>query len=386
MCDFKQCHKVLKNAKLNTFFSNKSRSLQWNLLQWLEKTTYEEIKHLKDSGFSFGVTIPIYNVPIPFNLDADFSEEEYKNLQEFIRQGKIETLAISSLDQFILQFESPEVYKAWSNCITAMINSCQRGLYHSVEVNEQDIIITIGYTPINNTDPYPIIDNLYTSDNFECKTGCFSKGFQLNNEHVIVVRKKNEESGTIVIDTDKGTVTVPVQSKPAPPPTPPTPPTPPPIEITEEEKKLVVMALKLHIEENYKKILEQNHKSFDPVPDGFLFANISHSGHCFPKVEHTIVKIQVDRFETNNTIISFEVSLNSEKETLCIRNRLPPGPSRSNSSQRRVISKLFDLNKKETFEKQNVNFDLNGVTEYFSIDNFSVSLEDISNLILQIVN
>ncbi|HFF1840458.1 hypothetical protein P4K54_23750 [Bacillus cereus] len=373
---YEHCHEALKNSKLTTFISNKFLSLQWNLLHWLETHTYEEFKTKKNDGINFDIPIPIDGFPVPFNLNADFSEEQYKSLQEKIHEGKIEKIDETSFEQFILQFEPKHVYDTWLTCMLAMIQQSSKGrLNHSVSIQGKEIIVTLSYYPVNANDSYPIVEAFHISDNLTCKMGCLVNGFQINNDHAIVLEKINDEVGSIVIDTDKEVLQIPINaSKPSEP----KPPEPKPIEITESEKEAAILGLKKYVEDCYKKRLEQQNKKFSIVDNKFEIL-VFMSGY----IGITEVSVIIKKFEvTGDSVFFFEVALNAKVR---LHKWQYNGSSGRNYDREIVASKLIDLNKIETLGKESISFNLNEI-EGTTTEDFSLSLYEIASLILKIVN
>lgn len=210
-CDFEKCNAILDKSKINEIIVNRSYSLDINILEWLEITSYEQFQTARSQGLSFGITLPIEGVPVGFDLDGDFSKEDYTNLQKHIKEGKVTQIKESELYQFVHRYVSDVVYEQWGECMKGMMDICRYGLQHRFSYNGKETVIVLRYIPYNESDPYPVVEEFRVPPNGECMSGCLVDGQKITSEHVIVVKRSNNEAGMITIDTDKGTITVPIK-------------------------------------------------------------------------------------------------------------------------------------------------------------------------------
>ncbi|PEC41746.1 hypothetical protein CON11_26705 [Priestia megaterium] len=237
---FRDCNAVLQNDHLNTIISDRSKSLYQNFLSYIEKTSYEDFQKAKSNGLNVGFTIPIKGVPIGINLGSNNSKATYQKLQESIRSGQVEEIAESEMSHFVQQYETVQKYEAYIECVKQVRlamqgqgdgplpptgpppikdpSNSEAGIEYTIENFENTIAITLKYNPFNNKDPYPIVQEFfYSKDVVECVSSCLQKGDELSDERTIVFKRIGNDSGFINIDTDKGTVKVPIQSQKTPP-------------------------------------------------------------------------------------------------------------------------------------------------------------------------
>lgn len=297
VCDYEACNKPLLTR--DTIISNISQSVRWNLLEWLQKVSYNEIQQRKSKGQKFGITIPIKGVPVGFNLDENFSDEDFKKLQEYIKSGRVEYFSDEMLDTFVSHMFNEEAYKAWSTCMQNMINTCGTGLQlMQVKYDGNDTIIRIRYVPEKMGDPYPIVkEDLFVPQNAKCQAGCLKKGDELTDEHLVLITRNNDEQGTIILLTDRGDIQVSLKKEEeAPPPTPqptpqpPQPPPTPPILISEGEKQEAMRML-------YRFIFDKYHEQYDNLGPGGI--------------------IKVEEFNTDGSKVQLKILFHYVRE--CIR-------------------------------------------------------------------
>lgn len=225
-CDYTACNPVLLTGP-DVIISDSSKSLHWNVLEWLKNNTYSEIQQRKANGFKFGFTIPIEGVPTPFDLDSNFSEEDFNRLQSAIQSGRIEYFSDDVLQHFVSKIYNPDIYQTWSECIQGMIKTCSNGLQTNIKYNGNQIVITLRYVPINDQDTFPIVENFYVPPNATCNTGCLSIGDTIGNEHLILITRNNDEQSMAIIDTNKGGESIQLKKAEPPPPPPSQPPSQP---------------------------------------------------------------------------------------------------------------------------------------------------------------
>ncbi|PEP92729.1 hypothetical protein CN582_24770 [Bacillus wiedmannii] len=264
-CDFKQCHAILKNPQ-DTLILNNTKSLRWNVYHYIERMSYQEIQNKKSNGFKFGFSIPIEGLPTPFVLDSNFSSEDFSKLQQAIREEKAGYLSEDIFQLFIKQVTNSEVFKAWSKCMETMIKTCAgKGLQSSYIYIGKQIQITLGYLKINDIDPYPKVESIYIPKNAICASKNIEVGTIIKNELIIVIEKNSDEEGVIVINTDKGGISVPLQEEKTPAPSPtPTPHEDPPITITNSELQELKPKL-------YRFVIDKWISTYgDLGPDGFI--------------------------------------------------------------------------------------------------------------------
>ncbi|PDY85981.1 hypothetical protein [Bacillus toyonensis] len=225
-CDYTVCNSVLSVGP-DTIIFDESKNLRWNVLEWLKNTSYSEIQQRKANGLKFGFTIPIEGVPTPFDLDSNFSKEDYNMLQEVTESGRILYFSDNTLTHFVSKIYNPERYQTWLGCIQEISRTCH-GLQTNTEYNGNEIIITIKFITDNRDEAFPKVENFYVPPNATCNTGCLSSGDRIGNEHIILITRNNDEQGTLIIDTDKGGISIKLK-----------PPEPPPKEIviSESEKR-----------------------------------------------------------------------------------------------------------------------------------------------------
>jgi len=261
ICDYKACNTPLITP--NTMISNEAESIRWNLLEWLLQTSYNEIQQRKSRGLKFGITLPIKNAPIGFDLDGNFSEEDFRKLQNNIKSGHVEFFSEDKLDTFVSHWFDKEAYEAWSVCMKNMINACSSGLQVlQVQYSDKDITIKIRYVPEKMGDPYPIVTEFFVPKNAECQAGCLKKGDVLTGPHTILVRRNTDEQGTILLLTDRGEVRASLMKEVVkPPPSHLDPPKPPPFHMPEVKRQEAIRML-------YRFIFDKYHEQFDNLGPG----------------------------------------------------------------------------------------------------------------------
>ncbi|MFE0301199.1 hypothetical protein [Priestia megaterium] len=250
VCNYEACNSLLLTQ--NTMISNKAESVRWNLLEWLVKASYNEIQQRKSRGLKFGITLPIKGVPVGFNLDDNFSEEDFKKLQNYIRAGRVEFFSEDKLDTFVSHWFDKEAYVAWSECMKNMINACSYGLQVlQVEYSDKDLAIKIRYVPEKMGDPYPKVTEFFVPENAECQAGCLKEGDEITGPHTILIKRNSDEQGTVLLLTDRGDVKV-LLKKEEPQPKPEPEPEPKPIVITEAERQEAMRMLYTFMHEKYQ--------------------------------------------------------------------------------------------------------------------------------------
>lgn len=255
VCDYATCNAPL--VRQDSIISVAEASVRWNVLEWLQKAAYNEVQQTKNRIGKFGFTIPIEGVSVPFDLDIDFSEADFKKLQEHIKSGHIEHFSDEKFNLFIQNSYGESALKAWSECMQNMIIACGTGLHlMQVKYEGYDTIIRIRYVPEKNGDPYPIVkEDLFVPKNAVCQVGCLKKGEEITDEHLILITRSNDEQGTIMLLTDRGDIEVRLAPPPPPPPDGdgdgipdsedkyPKDPTNNPIFISESEKRAAIKGL-----------------------------------------------------------------------------------------------------------------------------------------------
>ncbi|MDA2214064.1 hypothetical protein PDN57_28665 [Bacillus cereus] len=205
-CDFTVCNPVLSVGP-DTIIFDESKSLHWNVLAWLKNTSYSEVQRKKANGLKFGFKIPIEGVETPFDLDSNFSEEHYNKLQEAIDSGNILYFSDNTLTHFVSKIYNPERYQAWLACIQEVSRTCT-GLQPDVRYSGNEVVITLKFITDNSEETFPKVENFYVPPNATCTTGCLSVGEIIGNERIILITRNNDEQGTIIIDTNKGGVSI----------------------------------------------------------------------------------------------------------------------------------------------------------------------------------
>lgn len=222
-CDFKDCNQMLKSIPvINEYIWNEKLDFQSNLHEWFNRITFDEYKKIKKLFAELGVDFVYSYVPVGGSGSYETSEEEFQKFQEDLRQGKIEKLSNNKVFSLIQKVVSKEVLDAYKHCITKKTETCiadkpveiekpKYGLGYKIDEQGPETVITLWYVPYNNEDSFPIVDSIYIPDFLDCKTGCLKNGDVLKSEHSIVIKALRHGTGIILIDTNKGTISVPIK-------------------------------------------------------------------------------------------------------------------------------------------------------------------------------
>ncbi|MFJ8369700.1 hypothetical protein ACIQ61_26110 [Bacillus cereus] len=216
-CPFQECHSILIHSKANVFIVDQNKDMRENILTWIETTSYEEFKRQRENGLGIDVTIPIEGVPIPIGLNNNTSKEDYEKLQNYIKEGKVVQFSHSEASHIVSLNTDPEVYRQWGECMRKMIDcvkSSGYGLHFEPTYSGKEIVIRIWYTPYNPEDPWPKIKtDMYVPPSAECVHDCLTTSTVFDRELTVVIRRTGSGNGTIIVNTDKGVVQVPLIPK-----------------------------------------------------------------------------------------------------------------------------------------------------------------------------
>lgn len=346
-CNFSECNAVLMLSKVNTLIVEHSSNIKRNLLQWIEKNSYENFIRQKANGLDLSAVIPVDGVPIPINLGYDMSEAKYNELQGLIREGKISTFSQEEADKIIQKNVDPIIYDHWLKCMNGMMKLCSSsGIHHQVAETKEELIITIWYVPINEHDPYPKVENFFISAGAgECLSGCLKKGKKISNEHVIIIKKNVSKEGTVMIDTDKGSIIVPLKAKPV---------------ISEEVKQKSIPQIENYIKEKLE---------IQKIPLG-------EKGY-----------VKVEELTARETIVNFKIKLHFEFKIPSIVINLPP-PLHDIETQEILVNEDYyfqdwlNIDNSNSFENREVCPNIQFSEKITSEKKFCIPLKDIATIIL----
>ncbi|MEC2872574.1 hypothetical protein ACIQHV_30785 [Bacillus bombysepticus] len=209
-CSFKECHSILIHSKANVLIVNENKDMRENILTWIETTSYEEFKRQRENGLGIDVIIPI-------GLNNNTSKEDYERLQNYIKEGKVIQFSHSEASHIVSMNTDPEVYRQWGECMSKMIDCVKNsgyGLHCEPTYRGNEIVIRIWYTPYNPEDPWPKIKtDMYVPTNAECVHDCLTTSTVFDRELTVVIIRTGSGNGTIIVNTDKGVVQVPLLPK-----------------------------------------------------------------------------------------------------------------------------------------------------------------------------
>lgn len=214
VCSFQECHAVLKYSKANIFILDEKLDMTHNFLTWIEKTSYEEYIKQQANGLGVSVNIPIVDLPVGINLDQNTSKSDYQRLQHYISEGKVSNFSHNEVKHIVSKMVDPEVYRQWGLCMDKMIQctvDTGYGLHHLVNYRGNEILIKIWYTPYNPTDPWPKFKtNMYVPPVAKCDHDCIYTTVVFDREITVIVNRITSGTGTVIINTDKGAIHVPI--------------------------------------------------------------------------------------------------------------------------------------------------------------------------------
>ncbi|MES9726373.1 hypothetical protein ABWK34_18730, partial [Bacillus safensis] len=217
LCDYEACHAVLKLSKINEIIINGTKSVNDNLLIWLEKTSYEEFVKAHKEGFELNVILPVENGnPIPIGFGHLMDRNQYEKLQETIRSGKIISISRKQTEQIISRNTPSNVYDNWLKCMEDMIQACKTkppefGLQIKLNYNLSETLATVHYRPINSEDKWPVVtEDPYVPEIVEWKSNHLKKGDHLDKETTLLFKRVKKGQGTVIIQTNKGAIEIPI--------------------------------------------------------------------------------------------------------------------------------------------------------------------------------
>lgn len=213
-CTFKECHAILKHTKANVLIIDQKKDIKENFLSWIIKTSYSEFQNQQENSFGLDVVIPIEGVPIPFGLNSSTSEEDYERLQQYIQEGRVVNFSHNEAKLIVSRMVDPEVYRKWGMCMDRMIECVSEsnyGLHYEANYRQNEIMIRIWYVPFNPHDPWPKIkSNMYVPSVAKCMHDCIDTSTVFDRELTVVINRVSSGDGTIIVNTDKGSVQVPI--------------------------------------------------------------------------------------------------------------------------------------------------------------------------------
>ncbi|MCU5103264.1 hypothetical protein OCA20_24610 [Bacillus cereus] len=217
-CSFEQCHAILIHSKANVLIVDQNKDMQANVLNWIEITSYEEFKRQRENGLAIDATFVAEGTPpIPIGLNNSTSKEDYEALQNYIKEGRIVQFSHSEASHIVSQNTDPEVYRQWGDCMSKMIdcvNNSGYGLHFDPTYRGNEIVIRIWYTPYNPTDPWPKIKtDMYVPSSAQCVHDCLTPSTVFDRELTVIINRISSGDGTVVVNTDKGVVQVPLIPK-----------------------------------------------------------------------------------------------------------------------------------------------------------------------------
>ncbi|MPY20055.1 hypothetical protein [Paenibacillus glucanolyticus] len=213
-CSFEQCHQVLIHSKANILIIDQKKDMRENILMWIVKTSYEDFKKLESDGFGLDAAFPVEGVPIDIGLNSKTTEEEYTRLQQYINEGKVIQFSHEEASRIISKIVDPSVYKVWGECMEGMIHCVENsavGLHYDATYRGHEIIIRMWYFQFNPQDPWPKFKNdMYVPPMAKCVHDCIKTTTPFDREITTVINRISSGYGTVIINTDKGAVQVPL--------------------------------------------------------------------------------------------------------------------------------------------------------------------------------
>ena len=216
-CKFEECHKILAESKANVLIVDHRLDARSNILMWIERTSYEEYKDYRNNGLNIGAEFLIEEVPVGIKLDGNTTKDDYEKLQTYISQGKVGAFSHDEAIKIISQVVPANVYDNWLSCMNRMIDYCKNqgyGLHQEITRNNDEIIVKVWYTPYNPNDSWPKIStDIYIPPSAKCAHDCLKNGDVINREVTMIFTRESGGNGTIAINTDKGSILVPLVPK-----------------------------------------------------------------------------------------------------------------------------------------------------------------------------
>ncbi|TKH86574.1 hypothetical protein FC685_22940 [Bacillus cereus] len=207
-CPFERCDIIITGTQADKIMIDKTVDAKSNLLSFLAKSSYQEFK----DNNAFGLNFPLPTDP-PIMVGADMSEESYNQMQSAIVHNQVQNMSNQQALKIIATTLNPEIAPTWLTCMTEMMQFCKDtttnvGISYTVDRSFKQNIIKIKYIPFNEDDPYPVITSIHVPDSVECRNDCLTIGMKLNREFTILFERVKPGAGTIIIGTNKGSVTV----------------------------------------------------------------------------------------------------------------------------------------------------------------------------------
>ncbi|HDR4871998.1 hypothetical protein ACTFO4_25505 [Bacillus cereus group sp. MYBKT14-1] len=220
-----ECRDILQNGIFDDHDLTNRNSFKSKLKQWLLNLTYNQVKEMKGGGLSFNIPIVIEDIPTPFefDLDGNYSEDEFKQFQSFLSQGTIKDFESDSYYNTTSHTVNPLIVKAWIDCMKLSssqppvpqppvqlpgpppIEEFQPGLKSSLtEYDEHTLIFKTWYVPFGANDPYPkVLDFKVLGGTYNN----FSVGDSISYPKNIIIKRTGHEPLLITLTTDKGETT-----------------------------------------------------------------------------------------------------------------------------------------------------------------------------------
>lgn len=280
-CSFEQCHQILIHSKANILIIDNKKSMSENILLWITKTSYEDFKKAESDGLGLGFNFPVEGIPVGITLNSSTTEEEYSRLQQYINEGKVIQFSHQEASKLISKMVDPVVYTQWGACMEGMIHCVEAskyGLHHEETYRGNEVIIRIWYTPYNPTDPWPkFMTDMYVPPIAKCMYDCITASTLFDREITVVINRTDSGSGTVIINTDKGVVQVPIVP-----------------DIPESHATMIVSSIQEFILERLKKS-GVNLEPHDPKRSKLIFVSRA--------------SVNIKEFRAENGIVNFSILL-----------------------------------------------------------------------------
>ncbi|MGV2967250.1 hypothetical protein [Paenibacillus sp. AGC30] len=192
-------------------------SFKDNFYKWIKNTSYEEYMRNVSNGLGIDVAIPIEGVDTSLGLNSSTTKETYERIQKAIEENTIRNISEEDAKRIVISNTNEQVYKAWSDCMQSMISGCivdpppPPGTLHvkSIKRKGNEIYITLE-SLLYPGDPEVVVEKFHVPTTLKCITGCLKNGDRIKGEHTIILQRVTEGDGTLIIDTSRNTLEIPI--------------------------------------------------------------------------------------------------------------------------------------------------------------------------------
>jgi hypothetical protein len=211
------CDSVLKDGVFDTILLSQSKSLSENLTEWLESVDYGEFQKAQSSGLNIG--LPIKGVPV--KLEASFTQDKFNEWKKEVSTGSSRQFTEEETMQILSKSASQAVLDAWSHCM-GIGAGMSPGLHYNLTPSGSDFILEVRWIPNSMTDFPPTVVPPGLQVTGATPSSTFPIGMEIPLAGFsIILTRTGTGSGTIILNTTKGTVNETIPAIPAP--TPPAP-------------------------------------------------------------------------------------------------------------------------------------------------------------------